>query len=163
MPSISINGIAIDIADLGEGVNLDALAKRQKVMQTVYTPLSKQELSEQVSNADSSNAKHHDLNAPTSFKWIGNTPVPKPIPKSKDTTVKGIGDCKLVANTSTEKLVIDKEGKTHIIEKRVAKRKPRLLRKTRDGYTTNQVILQDGNTIEVPACNQEGVSRILNN
>jgi len=163
MPTISVNGIAIDTAVFGGSINLDALAKRQRTMQSIFTPKTKANLTNELASADSSKAKFTDCNAPTSFKWIGDTPVPKPIPKSKDTNVRGLGKCKQLANTSTERLVVDSEGNSHIIEKKERSKKPRLLRKNRDGLVTNVVLLQDGNTIEVLACNQEGVSRIFNN
>ena len=165
MPTISVNGIAIDTAIFGDSINLDALAKRQRTMQSIFTPKTKANLTNELASADSSKAKFTDCNAPTSFKWIGDTPVAKPIPKTKEKNVRGLGKCKQLANTSTERLVVDSEGNSHIIEKKERSKKPRLLRKNRDGLVTNTVILQDGNTIEVLASNQnqDGVSRIFNN
>lgn len=165
MPTICVNGTVIDTSIFGDSINLDALAKRKETMKSIFTPKSKATLTEEVANADSSKAKVIDCDAPTKFKWIGDTPVPKPIPKSKDTNVRGLGKCKQLANTSTERLVVDSEGNSHIIEKQERSKKPRLLRKNRDGLVTNTVLLQDGNTIEVLASNQnqDGVSRIFNN
>jgi len=162
MAIISINGKVVDTSLFGDAINHEALAKKQQLTNKIYSYKSKEATRQELAKANYSNAKITDGNKPSHATYINGEWVAKPLPKNKIKNVRNHGECKELANTTTQRLVVDKEGNSHIIDKKPRSKKPLLVRKKRKGLVF-YTITAKGRTLDVLGSNSQDIVKIVNN